>query len=401
MGCVRRFTTTPVAVVALRAREARWSTGPHSWTTSADLRLRFFGPGCTLGVGGSSLCFFVTAMPSGSSTLRSAFSTPKHAAPTLVRAPVREPVPASAGSSSSATPAPRKKKVVKKVGGKKKGASYDSARAFGDGTGEEQEVDNEQWLEEQRKLTQMMNKMYASDYDGGSGESDPDEDHLEYYDYEAEEKALAARVAELKRVSSLPLGSTSFSPAPFSPPAAASGGSEDAATEEEEEAIVDVTDESPPQPPMTPRAMREAEKAATRAAAAAASRAFSSKANAGALTPRGGAASHRAAASTPRESTPELEPFCIGRRPNDFEEIEITLPSPSRAAAASSSANAPAVAPLAAGMAERAAKATADAPAEPPLTPRSLASSIAARRQANHKLRAEHAAKVTSPTGAS
>ena len=80
------------------------------------------------------------------------------------------------------------------------------------------------------------------------------------------------------------------------------------------------------------------------------------------------------AAPTPEGLAAELEPFCIGRRPNSFEEIEISLE----------------------GAPEGTGKLATPVPEEPPLTPRSLASSIAARRQANQQMRAVRNA----PTGA-
>lgn len=301
--------------------------------------------------------------------------TPKAAAPTLVRSAARE------GASSASPAKPAKKKVVKKASSKKKaaGGAYASATMVGQESGEGGERD-EHWLDEQLKLTQMMNKMYSGGhFEGDDDSSEPDEDHLEYYDFEAEQKALAARVAELKRVSSLP-GPSSFAPDPVP--------------------SIDLSESMlpprPPSPPMTPRRAAEEDRRNTRREAAAAARTLSKVR---------GALSTREKASTAREASPELEPFCIGRQgAGEFEEIEVTLPLPPSPSASSgaepAAAGAPAVPKLAAASVEAPAMKLADAPAgDPPLTPRSLASSIAARRQANQKLRAENA-KVSSPTGA-
>lgn len=268
---------------------------------------------------------------------------PPPAAPTLVRAPSERVRPVTA-SPSAAAPAPRKKKPSAKKAGKKKAtkAVYDSSRA-----GEEEgsaEFDQERWLEEQTKLTQHMSRMYSfnhgsssEDYEDEGGEDEDEDDVLAYYDYEAEEKALKERVAELKRVSSLP-------------PGAAAPSAED----DPEPSFDDLEEDSLTDAP-------GADDGAEAAAAAA-----------------------TAASAEARAPSPELEPFCIGRRPNAFEEIEI----PIEAAAA--------VPSIAKGG-------EADSSAEPPLTPRSLASSIAARRQANQRMRADAAGRttqLTSPTGA-
>ena len=104
------------------------------------------------------------------------------AAPTLVRPPGGKEGAAGAGPSSS--PAPRKKKTVKKT--KKKVGTYES----GVGNSKEEErpgFDNETWMDEQQKLTEMMNHMYSKNFEAGGSSSD-DEDHLAYYDYEAEER---------------------------------------------------------------------------------------------------------------------------------------------------------------------------------------------------------------------
>lgn len=73
-----------------------------------------------------------------------------------------------------------------------------------------------------------------------------------------------------------------------------------------------------------------------------------------------------------------LEPFGIGRQAIGFEPIELKLSQPP--------------------------KIIADMPpppkGEPPLTPRSLASSIAARRQANQKTRSEASARASSSLAA-
>ena len=152
---------------------------------------------------------------------------------------------------------------------------------------------------------------------------------------------------------------------------------------------------------------------------------------------------------TQREQQPELEPFCIGRQSDRdrFEEVEVTIvpasPASSSSAAADAAANrnnnttaaadqqqpqpqqkeegngspstsesegeASTSASSSAAVKTTDAAATSTVPAgEPPLTPRSLASSIAARRQANHKSRIHENGALTprgsraqqSPTGA-
>ena len=355
------------------------------------------------------------------------------AAPTLVVAP-------SSREAATTTPSPAKKKVAKKTKGKKKTAAS-SAYASMEGAGDEG-PDSEKWLDEQKKLTQLMNKMYSGDFDptadngGADDEDEEEEDHLAYYDYEAEEKALAARVAELKRVSSLPL---SFAGAGASS-SSADGAAVPATPKLDMSKLVDVSDAEPPlrsaRSSAAAAAVDKAEKQkATRAAAAAAARLF---------TPR----SQR----TQREQqrAPELEPFCIGRQSDRdrFEEVEVTIvpasPASSSSAAADAAANrnnnttaaadqqqqpqpqqkeegngspstsesegeASTSASSSAAVKTTDAAATSTVPAgEPPLTPRSLASSIAARRQANHKSRIHENGALTprgsraqqSPTGA-
>ena len=319
-----------------------------------------------------------------------------------------EAEPISAAAVASPAPAPaRKKKSTKKS--KKKKATIE---------GEEENFDGERWLDEQAKLTRKMNKLYSGEADSDEDSSEPDEDHLTYYDYAAEEKALAARVAELKRVSSLesaagPSSSDADAQRPVRRPPRAqqAGGRNDEA--------VDVSDAPPMTPRQQARAAETARRATNRANAAAAAKAFTSqRSQRTARTARGG------------EAPSELEPFGIGRQANEssFPAIEVTLTSPKAApadsaaasdAAAAGDASAPASEGAAASKAaavepmplpiKAAAAAAADAAAasgEPPLTPRSLASSIAARRQANQKLRSDGLAsprastKISSPTGA-
>ena len=311
--------------------------------------------------------------------------SPKQAALTLVRAAVREGTP----SASSVKPA-MKKKATKKASGKKKaGMTYEAAEVGG--TVADDGERGARWLEEQRKLTQRMNKMYSGDFD--EAEEDADEDHLAYYDYEAEEKALAARIAELKHLSNL-------------------AGPSDATAEMPNLSFCGPVNVSEPEQrlpsplPMTPRRAAEEEKKRTRAEAAAAARAMS-KGGAHGMSTRGCGtsilASMRGKAVPARDPSPELlEPFCIGRQAaGEFENIEVTLPLTS----SSSGGMEPAAAPSEPPIAKLAP--LADPPAsEPPLTPRSLASSIAARRQANSMMRGENlpltlrGGKASSPTGA-
>lgn len=330
----------------------------------------------------------------------------KLAAPTLTR-------PDSLPSSSAPAPAPAKKKVTKKTGGKKR---KEKALAQED---KSLEVGSEEWIEEQRRLTQIMTRMYDKPWDSArddeeDDDEEDDEDVLAYFDHEAEaaktaeeERKRQERIAEFKRVSSLPIkGVPSSSRTPRGRPA-------------------------------IPRAPQSVPLAAAAASSAGGSPQLSPKVDAASseeeaelepepafdLSDSAADASSRPASQT---SPPpmEIEPFCVGRRPNSFEEIEVTVEPTSKTLAAvragvvpsgsggsprvtdetdsSSSPHAGSVATLTTGMSKLASPSESSS-AEPPLTPRSMASAMAARRLANMQLRADgQPMRVrTAPTGGS
>ena len=332
-----------------------------------------------------------------------------HAAPILVRSPAAEAT--SSRPSPAATPAKAtagKKKPAAKKGLKKKGkASYDSTRGATSAE-EEPEIDPEKWLEEQMKLTARMNRLYnGDDADGEEDEEEEDDedDLLAFYDHDAEERALQEKIAELKRVSSLPAASevsSSYStPPPPTAAAVAAAAAAAAAAEDDAAGRAAVAGGAAagtaPSPPLTDAASTPSETEEER---------------------DGAVASGAAGTSSPSPPSPDLgpqppladvsdaiEPFSIGRtKPSaDFPEIEMIVPlasptaqqqllaqhrqhQPQGQAKPLASANAEPLTP----------RARAAAMSEPPMTPRSLASSIAARRQANQRMRSS----VSAPTGA-
>jgi hypothetical protein len=304
----------------------------------------------------------------------------QHAAPTLVRPPV------AAGSSASPAPAPRKKKVAKKVK-KKNGSGYGSAGEGAAAQAEDVDGSSQHWIDEQAKLTQMMARLYSDRAGGSDGEEAEDEDEddvLAYYDYEAEERALQERIAELKRVSSLPGAAPSEPSSSTRPELGAEASMPPVPT------CGFMRMDSPSSPSSSPP-LPDSELADL--------------------------------------SSDTLEPFCVGRRANgDFEEIEICLedrpPASNNDGAASSSSGGAAAAGAKGGDAAAAVQTAAEAEppltprslaasaSDPPLTPRSLASSIAARRAENQRMRrlpsdvrnaalmTPRGTHLTSPTGA-
>ena len=310
------------------------------------------------------------------------------AAPTLTR-------PDSA-SSSAASPAPApKKKAAKKLGGKKKKAA-DKAED------KSLEVGSEEWIAEQQRLTSLMTRMYDKPWDSARDneeeeeeeeEEEDEDDLLAYFDHEAEEAKAAEeerrrqeRIAEFKRVSSMPIKGVPSSsrsarerPAiPRAPQAAPLTAADFSPTAPKETAETS--------PPLSPK---------LDAASSASSEAE------GEPEPAFDVTDAATAATTAAAAAPEIEPFCVGRRPNAFEEIEVTVEPTSKTLAAVRAGMVGSSSPRSASIPARPEGGGSSSSDEPPLTPRSMASAMAARRLANMQLRADgQPMRVrTAPTG--
>ena len=325
------------------------------------------------------------------------------AAPTLVRPNQQERAP-------EASPAPRKKKppLAPKSTTPKKKPSGSSLRGAQDGGASGFEVGSEEWIEEQRRLTDMMSRKYSKPWDSPrepDEEDSEEEDLLAFYDHEAEEKALKERVAELKRVSSMPVrGVPSSSRRPEAYTVAnqlATTARNEAAKAAAREAAYAgrsgsreatsagassssaAAEPSPPASPKLDGGASSSSEAEPEPNLDVSDEPFASRAAEGASDAAGAGGVHAAAG----RAVENIEPFSIGRKPApsaSWEDIEITLnPTPLKAPGSSGSSSA--------------TVSTPELSSEPPLTPRSLASSMAARRLAQQQMRT---AARSAPTGA-